>query len=88
MFQYNPTTLGDSRVLPRCVESSPALRLPDFQDEEETPAFSINISKYQSLIDSDDLPDDQKKEFVLSLWSILTNLIELGIDLNEIAEFD
>ncbi|MDV7142026.1 hypothetical protein R3X27_04950 [Tropicimonas sp. TH_r6] len=39
---------------------------------------SVNIGKYQEMIDDPDLSNEQKKELVHALWTIIVSLVDLG----------
>lgn len=45
-------------------------------DQFKTLAFDIEY--YQSLVDDDTIPEDLKKEFLETLWTIMVQFVDLG----------
>ena len=43
----------------------------------------VDVAKYQGMIDDPDLTEDQKRQFVEALWTILVAFVDLGFELHE-----
>lgn len=43
--------------------------------------FEVDVEKYQAMIDDVSLSDDERREFILAIWSFLMIAITLGGDL-------
>jgi len=51
-------------------------RPPDGADSR--PAVTVDIARYQALLDGEDLTDDQKRQFLETLWQIIVQFVDLG----------
>ncbi|MCY0149335.1 hypothetical protein OEG84_16870 [Hoeflea sp. G2-23] len=51
---------------------------PDGAPTDCAPALSIDWEFYGTYLDESDLSDDQKREFIETLWSIAVSFVDLG----------
>ncbi|MFV1463226.1 hypothetical protein VW098_12225 [Phaeobacter sp. JH57H2] len=86
MYHDNDSSWWEDSDVFRRAGASEAPGEAALSDAGKYPALSINLDKYQSLIDSPDLSNEERREVVLSIWSMLMTLIDMGIDLGEIVE--
>ena len=59
--------------------------------EENPPAdtwipLTLDIDLYLSLLDDEDIPDDQKREFIETLWSIMVSFVDLGFQIHPVLQ--
>lgn len=50
------------------------------------PSLEVDWELYGHFLDSSDLSDDQKREFVETLWSIVLSFVDLGFDIKSPQE--
>jgi hypothetical protein len=55
-------------------------------DASARPILTVDVRKYQSLIDDPNLGDAQKEEFLRALWSIVVTFVELGFGVLPLQE--
>ncbi|MFW8634320.1 hypothetical protein [Cribrihabitans pelagius] len=55
-------------------------------DGPARPVVSVDIEKYQALLDAPGLTDEQKEEFLQSLWSVIVSFVELGFGVHPMQE--
>jgi hypothetical protein len=48
---------------------------------EENPTVSIDVKRFQRMIDDLNLSDEEKHEFVLALWSLLVTFVDFKFTL-------
>ena len=46
----------------------------------------VDIEKYQALLDSADMTDAQKEEYLQALWSIIVAFVEMGFGVHPLQE--
>ncbi|WP_299632610.1 hypothetical protein [uncultured Roseobacter sp.] len=46
-------------------------------------ALKIDVAKYQAMIDDPGLSEDQKREFIEALWTIVIAFVDLGFELHD-----
>lgn len=54
--------------------------------ETTPPSLTIDWELYASYLDESDLTDDQKKEFIETLWSIVVAFVDLGFGVHPIQQ--
>lgn len=54
----------------------------------EKPAVTIDWRLYAEHLDDSDLTDDQKREFIETLWSIVLGFIDLGYNIHPLQQVD
>ena len=42
------------------------------------PAITVDYEKYEHFLETADLSDEQKREFIAALWSIIVAFVDLG----------
>lgn len=50
------------------------------------PSLSIDWKVYAAMLEESDMPLDQQKELVETLWSIVVAFVDLGFDLNPVTQ--
>lgn len=61
-------------------------RLGESFDTSVRPIVTVDIEKYQALIDDPALTQEQKEEFLQALWSIVVTFVELGFGVHPLQE--
>lgn len=61
---------------------------PNKTDATASPRPSLNIDweVYAAMLDSSDMPLEQQKELIETLWSIVVSFVDLGFDLNPVQQ--
>ncbi len=54
---------------------------PEPFDIPKRPSLSVDWEVYAAMLEASDMPLDQQKELVESLWSIVVMFVDLGYDL-------
>lgn len=55
-------------------------------DDSARPVLTVDIGKYQALLDDCDLSEEQKEEVLRALWSIVVTFVELGFGVHPLQE--
>lgn len=55
-------------------------------DASARPVVTVDVEKYQSWLDESDFSDEQKEEFLQSLWSIVVSFVEHGFGVHPLQE--
>lgn len=50
------------------------------------PILTVDVKKYQALLDESGLSDEQKEEFLQALWSMVVTFVELGFGVHPLQE--
>lgn len=50
------------------------------------PVLTVDVKKYEALLDDPDLSDAQKEEFLRALWSVVVTFVELGFGVHPLQE--
>ncbi len=62
-------------------------RLPSHDESfDPRPTLSIDWEVYAAMLEESDMPLDQQKELIETLWSIVVMFVDLGFDLNPVAQ--
>lgn len=48
------------------------------------PSLTVDVEKYQAYLDGADMTEEQKKEFLQALWSIIVSFVELGFGVHPV----
>lgn len=59
-------------------------------DKDGAPTLSIDWDLYEQYLEESDLSDEDKREFIETLWSIVVSFVDLGFGIgpeSEIEEF-
>ena len=62
-------------VLPRLV-----------RDDASRPAITVDYERYAHFLEDADLTEDQKREFLQALWSIIVNFVDLGFGVHPLQQ--
>lgn len=50
------------------------------------PTLTVDVERYQALLDDSDMTDAQKEEFLQALWLIVVSFVELGFGVHPLQE--
>ncbi|MBO9477229.1 hypothetical protein J7382_06760 [Shimia sp. R11_0] len=50
------------------------------------PSLSIDWELYAAMLEDSDMPLEQQKELIETLWSIVVTFVDLGFDLNPVQQ--
>ncbi len=50
------------------------------------PSLTIDWETYAAMLEESDMPLDQQKELIETLWSIVVMFVDLGFDLNPVTQ--
>ena len=50
------------------------------------PSLSVDWELYAAMLEDSDMPLDQQKELIETLWSIVVMFVDLGFDLKPVAQ--
>jgi len=50
------------------------------------PTLTVDVEKYQTMLDDSDLTEEQKRRVLEELWSIIVNFVELGFEVHPLQE--
>ena len=53
----------------------------------ERPVLTVDVEAYQAFLDTSDLSDEQKEEFLLALWSIVVSFVDIGFGIHPLQAF-
>ena len=48
------------------------------KQNEDFQALTLDIDTYQALLDDPELSEDQKREFIETIWSIVVQFVDMG----------
>ncbi|WP_425088886.1 hypothetical protein [Stappia sp.] len=48
------------------------------------PALTLDVARYEAMLDDPALTDDQKRDFLETLWSIITAFVDLGFGIHPV----
>lgn len=59
-----------------------------FEDTCKKPPNSVEIDfdRYQAILDDPDLSQDQQKQVIVALWSIITAFVQLGFGVHPVQQ--
>jgi len=61
-------------------------RLADSFALSTRPVVTVDLKKYQALLDTADLSPEQKEDFLRAMWSIMMTFVELGFGVHPLQE--
>lgn len=50
------------------------------------PTITVDVERYQAYLDDSGLTDEQKREFLQALWSIIVAFVDLGFGVHPLQE--
>lgn len=56
------------------------------EDNSAPPKLTIDWDLYQDFLEDTDLTDDQKREFIETLWSIMVSFVDLGFGIHPLQQ--
>jgi len=58
----------------------------DLIDMTKRPSLSVDWEVYAAMLEDSDMPLEQQKELIETLWSIVVMFVDLGFDLNPVTQ--
>ncbi|WP_208347483.1 hypothetical protein [Pseudaestuariivita rosea] len=58
----------------------------DLIDMTKRPSLSVDWEVYAAMLEESDMPLEQQKELVETLWSIVVMFVDLGFDLDPVQQ--
>lgn len=53
---------------------------------EKRPVIEVDYERYAHFLDDSDLSEDQKREFLQALWTIIVNFVDLGFGVHPLQQ--
>ena len=50
------------------------------------PRLTVDVEKYQAMLDDSELTEEQKRQVLEDLWSIIVSFVELGFQMHPVQE--
>lgn len=50
------------------------------------PTLTVDVDKYQAMLDDSELTEEQKRRVLEDLWSIIVSFVELGFQVHPVQE--
>lgn len=57
---------------------------PEFNPETAPPSLTIDWDAYLSLFEDEDISEDEKRELIEALWSIVVSFVDLGFGVHPV----
>ena len=58
----------------------------DKEDEAARPVITFDYERYAHFLDTADLTEDQKREFLQSLWNIIVQFVSMGFGVHPVQQ--
>ncbi|WP_208348946.1 hypothetical protein [Pseudaestuariivita rosea] len=58
----------------------------DEQRPKQLPKLTLDWEAYLPLLEDEDIPDDQKRELIETLWSIVVAFVDLGFGIHPVQQ--
>ncbi|MCG3267148.1 hypothetical protein [Yoonia sp. I 8.24] len=59
---------------------------PEFNPETAPPSLTIDWDAYLPFFEDEDISDEDKRELIEALWSIVINFVDLGFDVHPLQQ--
>lgn len=59
---------------------------PEFNPETAPPRLSIDWDAYLPFLENEDISEEQKRELIEALWSIMVSFVDLGFGIHPIQQ--
>ena len=59
---------------------------PPLLERQDLPTLTIDWNAYLPLFESEDIPEEQKRELIEALWSIVVSFVDLGFGTDRTTE--
>ena len=50
------------------------------------PALKLDVERYQKMLDSTDLNEEEKQDFLETVWSIVIGFVDLGFEIHPLQQ--
>lgn len=50
------------------------------------PALIFDVERYQKMLDKSDLPEEEKRAFLETLWSVIVGFVDLGFEVHPLQQ--
>ena len=61
-------------------------KTPYQEPKVSLPTFTLDVEKYERYLEESDLTDEQKKEFLQTLWIIICEFVSLGFGVHPLQQ--
>ena len=69
------------------TDKDKTLKLPHTNhDSVMKPVITVDYERYAHFLDSSDLSDEQKQEFLQTLWNIVVGFVDLGFGVHPVQQ--
>lgn len=48
--------------------------------------LTLDVEYYQAILDSDDIPEEKKRELIETLWQIVVSFVDLGFGIHPLQQ--
>jgi len=52
------------------------------------PALKLDVERYEEMLKSCDLTEEQRQDFLETIWSIIVGFVDLGFDIHPLQQAD
>ncbi|MCF6301874.1 MAG: hypothetical protein L3J13_01510 [Devosiaceae bacterium] len=52
------------------------------------PALKLDVERYEEMLNDCDLTEEQRQEFLETIWSIIVGFVDLGFDIHPLQQAD
>lgn len=59
---------------------------PNSQNNKAAPSITLNVDLYAQYLEGTDLTEDQKREFLDTLWNIICEFVALGFNVHPVQQ--
>jgi len=66
-------------------EHDPAANSP-LEAQDTRPALTLDVALYEGYLEDSDLTEDQRRDFLEALWSILVGFVDLGFGVHPLQQ--
>lgn len=54
--------------------------------DNDKPIITVDVEKYEHLLEDPDLTDEQRAEFLQTMWNIIVNFVDLGFGVHPVQQ--
>lgn len=55
-------------------------------DGHELPALTLDVAYYQGFLDDETIPEDQKRQLIETIWTIVVTFVDLGFGIEPVQQ--
>lgn len=61
---------------------------PTNQNKKQKPSLSIDWDAYGKMLEESDLSEEEKKDVISTLWSLVCNFVDLGLGVHPVQQVE